>query len=161
MFQTLTTLIIDQLRHPSCWQRPQRRRCRRTRRPGVQFNRHLEFWVQIWDIFRDNFTTSALWHTARKLLWHYKFGIGSICSSNMTWNKFWDIGTNKMSIELHPCWLLATSPAILPMSPCSSSSPRSESMGSKEDRLGLFVERRYNGLMSLQSCGSYGLRVHT
>ena len=22
---------------------------------GVQFNRHLEFWVQIWDKFRDKF----------------------------------------------------------------------------------------------------------
>ena len=25
-------------------------------RPGVQFNRHLEFWVQVW----DNLTTRAL-----------------------------------------------------------------------------------------------------
>ena len=36
---------------------PLRRRLRRT---GAQFNGHLELWVQIWDMFWDNYKFTAL-----------------------------------------------------------------------------------------------------
>ena len=75
MIQTLANTLIFQLCHPSCWPRPQCRRCRRTRRPGVQFNRHLEYWEHNWAMFGLNFSTRALQVDISQ---NSKYGLGLI-----------------------------------------------------------------------------------